>query len=135
MSYAISLAGLMKAPAQSPHIQDRRFDSRVDVSEFINVLISPTDRSLGLVLDVSGEGMCVRGHDPFVKGKEYSLRLVVCPYGGEEVQFIDLTAICVWTSELRYGGYKGGFQFVHRTAKARMRLDSLVKRLALDNLS
>lgn len=130
MSYTINLSSLTSNNSGNV-ANDRRFDPRIDVTEAIRVIEVEGTVSLGLVLDLSEDGMCVRTFDEIPQGSEHAFRLEVTPYG-ENLQFIDLKALCVWCLPLRQEGFRIGFQFVHRSAKARLRLSALLKRLYLD---
>ncbi|MBC3412207.1 MULTISPECIES: PilZ domain-containing protein [Pseudomonas] len=71
-----------------------------------------TDQQIGLLGNASEDGLMVISHLPMLVGPDFELQLRV-PLAGGGVQFINLTASCLWCREDETPGhYDAGFMLL-----------------------
>jgi hypothetical protein len=76
---------------------DRRIE-RHQLPYFLRVFNSVTDKPMGYLGNVSGDGLMLISHLPMMIGADFKLRLKI-PASDTCLQVIDLCACCLWCHE------------------------------------
>jgi len=106
---------------------EKRRSERFDVSSPLNVVDTISAESLGIIVNVSAEGMMVLGAKDIVEGAVYQVDV---PIASADNRILKLAIECLWSAEADSGGkYWSGYQVIDISEDNRVVLDQLISEL------
>jgi len=106
---------------------EKRRSERFDVSSPLNVVDTISAQSLGIIVNVSAEGMMVLGAKDIVEGAVYQVDV---PITSADNRILKLAIECLWSAEADSGGkYWSGYQVIDISDDNKVVLDQLISEL------